>query len=496
MSEAVDGFFRRVVTDALNPLLDLVARTLLTTTVPDSLPRLVELWDNSWQILLVTYSLLVLVAGVIVMSHETLQTRHSVKEMVPRLVVGFVAGGLSLWVATKGVQIANAAVASIMGGGVDATSAAEQLRAMVVSSTQSGGLFVLLVGVVLAAMLAALVVSDVVREAVTIVLVAGAPLGLMFHALPQTEAIAYWWWRVYGGCLGIQVAQSLALIAAARVFLAPGGFTIFGPTTSGLVNMLVGLALVYILFRIPFWMLSSARGGGGRSMVGSLARSVIAYRLFGLFAGARASGKGHKLQPRPAASRTVAGERADPPWPSTAPMFAPTAAVVARRLKDAYDAERLRAARRTRLPSQQLRFLQPQPQQPVHDPAVTPAVPVPTTPEFSSAPAPDAPRSRTRRGPRPGTAPRFQSPGGPRRHGAPPPDRPMRVPSVPPQLRFQPAAPEPPQPSPPARTSAPEAPVFRQAQPEPRRGDAYRRTPSVPPPLFRAPQPRREGEKS
>ena len=44
-----------------------------------------------------------------------------------------------------------------------------------------------------------------------------------------------------------------------------------------------------------------------------------------------------------------------------------------------------------------------------------------------------------RRGQRPGSAPQFQAAGGPRRRGAaPPPARPIRVASVPPQLRFQP----------------------------------------------------------
>jgi len=37
-----------------------------------------------------------------------------------------------------------------------------------------------------------------------------------------------------------------------RVFLAPGGFTLFGPTSDGLVNLLVACSLMYILYKIPF----------------------------------------------------------------------------------------------------------------------------------------------------------------------------------------------------------------------------------------------------
>ena len=290
ITEAIDAFFRGIVTEALNPLLDLLSRTLLTTPTPDSLPRVGELWDNSWQILLVSYSLLVLIAGVIAMSYQTVQTRHSIKELAPRLAVGFLAGALSLWVAAKGIQIANALVAAIMGGGVDANSAGDTLRDMVLGSL-AGGIWIILIGIVLAGMLVALLITYVVRVALTIILIAGAPLALMFHALPQTEGIAYWWWKAYGGCLAIQLGQSLTLITAIKVFLAPGGFTVFGPTMSGLVNLLVALALMYILFKIPFWVLSSVRGGHGRSgLVGSLVKGFLAYKAFGLLHG-RGGGK-------------------------------------------------------------------------------------------------------------------------------------------------------------------------------------------------------------
>jgi hypothetical protein len=96
--------------------------------------------------------------------------------------------------------------------------------------------------------------------------------------------------------LAIQVGQSLTLITAMKVFLAPGGFTLFGPTVSGLVNLLVALALMYILFKIPFWILGSIRGGGGRSVVGSLVRGFLAYKTFGLLGG---GGGGRRPRPSP-----------------------------------------------------------------------------------------------------------------------------------------------------------------------------------------------------
>ena len=92
VAEAIDGFFHRLVTSALNPLLDLMSHTLLTTPDLTALPHVRDLWDSSWKLVLALYVLVVMGAGVLLMVRETLQTRWSWRELAPRLVIGFVAG--------------------------------------------------------------------------------------------------------------------------------------------------------------------------------------------------------------------------------------------------------------------------------------------------------------------------------------------------------------------------------------------------------------------
>ncbi|MEJ7705060.1 MAG: hypothetical protein WKF47_16040 [Geodermatophilaceae bacterium] len=122
ITNAINGFFRGIVTAALNPLLDLLSNTLLTTPTPQDLPQLGQLWSSSWQILLACYALLIMLAGILVMSHESVQTRYSAKEIAPRLVAGFLAGALSMWVATKGIEIANGLSRAVLGADLDAAS--------------------------------------------------------------------------------------------------------------------------------------------------------------------------------------------------------------------------------------------------------------------------------------------------------------------------------------------------------------------------------------
>jgi hypothetical protein len=296
ITEALNAFFRGIVTAALNPLLDLLSRTLLTTPLPEDLPQVGELWNSSWQILLVSYGLLILIAGVIVMSYHTLQTQHSIRQIAPRIVVGFLAGGLSLWLATKAIQIANALARAVMSGGVDTSEPmvvpGHALKDLILGAL-TGGIWIIFLGIALAGILVALLVTYIIRVALTFAVIAGAPLALMFHALPQTEGIGYWWWRVLGGCLAIQIGQSLTLITMMRVFFAPGGFTMFGPNVDGLVNLLVAIALMYVLFRIPGWILGAAHvGGGRRSMLGTLARGFVFYHAFRRFGGGHGRGGG------------------------------------------------------------------------------------------------------------------------------------------------------------------------------------------------------------
>lgn len=499
MRDGFSSFINMLVGESLNWLLRLVGSTLLVTPTLDQLPRVGEIWEQSRLFVVAAYSLLVLVGGILVMGHQSVQTRYSIREIAPRLVVGFLAANLSLLVGDQAIRFANAASLAVLGDGLDPQTAgkalSELLVALVARSLVDGGVFAGLLSLALAILLIGLLVGYIVRIALTVLLMSGAPLALMCHGLPQTEGVAHWFWRAGAGVLGIQVGQSLTLICALKIFLQPGGFSFTGmPTGDGVINLIVLIALVWILVKTPTWVMQQVRvGGGGRSFLGGLARAFVFGKAMAVIGGARFAAAGaHAAKTSGAGTAGTSMTPPDPLWPAQ-PSMTPTPAVVAKRLKEAYDAERLRVARHLRVPPQQPQFMQPQPQHTIHDPAVRPVTLGPAVPEFSSPSEPAA--ATPRRRPRAATQPQFQAPGLPRRCGtAPPPARPIRVTPVPPQLRFRPATPAAVQS--PARkpATAAAAPVFQQAQPEPEIGDARRRVHSVAPPLFRAAKPTTGGE--
>ncbi|MBF6545276.1 conjugal transfer protein TrbL family protein [Nocardia brasiliensis] len=314
MEKAIDGFFQRVVDSALDPLLELVSTTLLTTPEPGEIPQIGVLWNQSWQLVTALYVLVVMAAGVLLMMRETLQTQWSIRELAPRLAVGFIAGAMSLVVATTAIGVANALAAAVGGDGIGSGEAAAGLTELATTGQQSQN-FGLLLTLALVVMLVVLLISYVVRVAITILLVVAAPLALMCHGLPGVEGVARWWWRSFAACLAIQVVQSLTLVTVMRVFLTPGGWELLGPNANGIVNLIVALALMGVLIKTPFWLLSVMRIGHGRSFLGSITRGFIAYKTLGLLKGGSpgSSGSGRRTATATPARLSRGGRRAAPP---------------------------------------------------------------------------------------------------------------------------------------------------------------------------------------
>lgn len=485
ITEAINSAFRSIVDSALSPILDLIGHSALSTPTISDLPGIGELWNGSWEIVVAAYGLFILAGAILVMSHESVQTRYSLKEIAPRIPVAFVASALSLFLVDKIIRLANGLTQGVLGGGVSPPSVGDTMTEAF-NNAAAGGLFTILVGLVLVVVGVALLVVYAIRVVITLGLIVCGPLLLMCHALPHTDPLARWWWRAIAAALGIQVAQAVVLITAVRTILS-GSVHLFGSTLSALGTLLAGIALFFVLFKIPFWMLSATKMGSGRSFLGSLVRAYVMAKTFGMV-------MGKTRTPRKAAANTGTSTVGRGGRPDVAPQPAPRPGTVGERLKAAHDAERQRASRRPRLPSQAPQFLQPSPQRTTHDPAVTPTKKGPATPEFSSAPEPAAPMPSPTQPPR---APQFRSAAAGRsRSGSPAPARPIRTAAVPPKLKFQSAAPTPPRPQMPQKpTGGPAAPAFRPAQPEPRIGDAYRRTPSIPPAVFRAPKPAPGGDR-
>ncbi len=276
--QAIDDWFQSVVAAAVSPALDLLGRTLLATPAVATGPRAHQLWRLSLGLADGAYVLLVTIAGVVLLAHESLQAHYTVKEIAPRLVVGLVAANLSFWLASQAIELANAASAALAGQGVDPAHVTATIKTLALAPLAPASPFTaLLVGalVVLALLLAG---TCIVRSLLVVFLVVAAPVMLAAHALPQTEGLARFWWRAMAACLGVQVAQALGLVLAVRVFFEADRTSVLPPGRGHLVDVLVGCCLFWLLVRIPSWAARAVIEGGRRSTLVRLARSLIVIR--------------------------------------------------------------------------------------------------------------------------------------------------------------------------------------------------------------------------
>jgi hypothetical protein len=280
VESAIDGWFRDLVTSALAPVLELLGRTVLAT--PDITGGKVgEVWGVTAGIANALVVLLVLAGGAVVMSHETLQTRYTAKEIAPRVVLAVIAANASLALVGLAVPAANALSQALLGNGVDPATATEAMAQLVVSPLDSSGIFVVLLGLLAAALAVVLLATYVIRVALLALLVAVAPLTLTCHALPQTEGTARLWWRAVAGLFAIQLGQSAVLVCALEVFFTPEGPGALGlPASGGLVDVLVVICMLWVLVRIPAWVSKAVFGAGRSGGLGKAAVKVaVLYRV-------------------------------------------------------------------------------------------------------------------------------------------------------------------------------------------------------------------------
>lgn len=253
ITKAIDDWFSGLVNNALNPVLDLVGRTILSTPDFTAAGRARDLWFIAWGIANAIFVLMVVAAGAVAMGFETFQTSYTVKDLLPRLGLGWVAANASLELAHVAIGAANALTQAIVGQGATGPGALAATHQLVTAALASGGIFVVLIGLAVVVLAIGLIGVYVVRVATMVVLVAAAPLFLCGHALPQTNGAARLWWRAMIGCLAVQVGQALILVTAVRVFFDADGRRALGLPGGPLMDLLVVGCLFWLMLRLPSW---------------------------------------------------------------------------------------------------------------------------------------------------------------------------------------------------------------------------------------------------
>ncbi|GAA4211511.1 conjugal transfer protein TrbL family protein [Microbispora amethystogenes] len=308
----INSWFASLVYLAIKPLLDLLAVTLLATPDVSGGGRVFDLWQATAAIANAGFVLLATVGAISAMGHQTVQTRYTVKEVLPRLFIAVLAANTSFLLCGKVIEIANALSTALLGQDFDGRRAATTLQLLVIAPGVSQQIFYVLLALVAVVLLLLLLITFVMRAALVLLLTVASPLALACLALPYTEGLARFWWRAFTGLLLIQVAQSLTLVLAVRIFFNQDGRLLLGLMPTGqLVNLVLALCLLIILIRIPGWI--SRRifaGAGGHSTIGRMVKYALAYKLTSPVLAALHLRPGGRRSSTPRAARNVAAAHA------------------------------------------------------------------------------------------------------------------------------------------------------------------------------------------
>ncbi|GIJ13279.1 conjugal transfer protein TrbL family protein [Micromonospora andamanensis] len=287
----------------LDALIGVISSALLITPNVTALPQVQALTGRSVFVVDTVFVLAFVAAGVLTMTAGgDERSRYAVKDLLPRLIVGFVAAHFSqLWCGML-IDLANGLTAALTTGDGDSDGALRAIETHVTAGQDKTAvlLFVICVAII-AVLLAGTAFSVIVRFAVVLVLTAAAPLALACHALPQTDAVARLWWRSYAGVLAVPVVQGFTLYAGQWMLTDPDNLLpVLGLPVDpgGVINLFVVMVMLWTTLRVPSLMrryVSAGSGGGGVNMIGAAVRVILVQQvtrsLPGLGRGLRAVGR-------------------------------------------------------------------------------------------------------------------------------------------------------------------------------------------------------------
>jgi hypothetical protein len=264
----------------------LIAKSMLVSPDVTGLPQVQALTQKSIWVVDTVFVIAFLAAGALTMvSGGDERSRYTVKDLMPRLIVGFIAAHFSQVLTRQAIGLANGLTGALAPGDSDKVGALDAIKSHV-DDAASGAVSPLLLAV-LVAIIAVLVASTVLglltRFTVLMVLAAVAPLALACHALPQTDPVARVWWKAFGGCLITPVLQAFTLQAGQwmledSVHIMPELGLPNDP--GGVLNLFVVIVLLFTTVKVPGLVRRYVTGGGrGTNPLGAVVRIIVVQQL-------------------------------------------------------------------------------------------------------------------------------------------------------------------------------------------------------------------------
>ena len=286
MNQLLEWLAERLL-DLLGGLLALLTSAIFLSPDVTVLPQVQTIAGKSALVVNACYILAVIVSGIVVMVAGTVEVRYGVKDLVPRLVAGFILSNFAVPLCSVLIEVANALTASMVGTAAPTNRAITMARTHIAAAVTDPETVIIatIIGVLVVFLFFALIFGWIVRVGVLVILAGLSPVALACYCLPYTQPVAALWWRTLLGCLGTATLQAIAFSTGIQLLIDPNSSlpALLGLPGSNIVNLLLVMAVLWTTVKIPGLMRKHVTGKGGVNMAALILRSVaiqsIARRL-------------------------------------------------------------------------------------------------------------------------------------------------------------------------------------------------------------------------
>jgi hypothetical protein len=242
------GWLQSVAAQLLPAAADAAGLLLFQTPAFTEIPDVRGLWQVVLGVTDAMFVLALLFAGGLIMTSDTFQSRYTAKLLIPRLLLAAILANASLVLCSSLTHLDNALVVGILGPD-PATNSWGTVTGQFASSNLTGGIVFALAAIAAAVMGLFLAIVYIARDLLLLLLTVLAPLALATYGVPGLDEMARLWWRGYLIGLFVQVGDALLLRVGTMLLGHPGWL---GTPASALISALMLVALLYVMFRLPF----------------------------------------------------------------------------------------------------------------------------------------------------------------------------------------------------------------------------------------------------
>jgi hypothetical protein len=267
------------VVDLLGGLVAFLASSLFSSPDVTVLPQVASIAGKSALIVNACFILAILVVGVVTMTGDTVETQYNLKQLVPRLVVGFGMSVFSVPLTSQVITIANALTVSMTGTTAPTKETVDFVEARITQAltNQGDALLVAIIGLLIVVLMFMLVGTWLTRVGMLLILAGTAPIAMACYATPWTQGVADLWWRTIIGCLAIPTLQAVSFGAGIDLLIDPEANLpiLLGLPGSDTLNLLLVVGVLWVTVRIPSMMRHLVTRRGSPNIGAILVRTVL-----------------------------------------------------------------------------------------------------------------------------------------------------------------------------------------------------------------------------